>query len=339
VFIILSLTKVTTGLYFNFSSFQPQDEADLVLNENSKIYLDAIRVTPDIRGPISNYSDRVFYKKQLKLRDSQRGTKTSFNSTSVFSVTPVTSPGGEGLAFILTDDTSLQLNTGGQWLGIVNSTSTGVTNIVGVEFDTRKSFHEDVDDNHVGVDVKNIYSIKQEPLGPHGVNLSSATDVAATVYFDAKHSKMTIFVSQSDLILSTPVLVVEDLDLSKYLPEDVFVGFSASTGEYTQLNYITSWYFSSWTDIEKNPKNPTWLWILIPIVGVGGVCVLASVFYWRRKHIKGQGVEEDMKIELEIKSSSNAPRKFQLKELLSARISTHQTSLGKEDSGWFTKAP
>ncbi|KAK7355097.1 hypothetical protein VNO80_14342 [Phaseolus coccineus] len=339
MFIILSLTKVTSSLYFNFSSFKPQDEADLWLNENSQIFLDAIQVTPDIRGPITNYSGRVFYKEQLKLRDSQRGTKTSFNSTFVFTIAAQTSPGGEGFAFILTDDTSLQLNSGGQWLGIVNSTSTGVTNIVAVEFDTRKSFLEDVDDNHVGVDVKNIYSIKQEPLGPHGVNLSSGNSVVATVYFDANLKKMTIFVSPSDLMLRTPVLVVEDIDLSEYLPEDVFVGFSASTGEYTQINAVRSWYFSSWNDIEKNPKiNRTWLWILIPIVGIGGVCVLASVCFWRRQHIKGQGAEEDMKIELEIKSSSNAPHRFQLKELLSATRSFHSSNkLGKGGFGMVYK--
>ncbi|KAG5063459.1 hypothetical protein JHK85_004642 [Glycine max] len=47
-----------------------------------------------------------------------------------------------------------------------------------------------------------------------------------------------------------------DLDLSKLLPDDVFEGFSAFTGEYTQLNSIRSWNFSSWEEhIEKNPKN------------------------------------------------------------------------------------
>ncbi|QCE05180.1 Protein kinase [Vigna unguiculata] len=338
VFIIVSLiTQVTSNLNFNFPFFQPEDEAHLLLNENSKIYLNAVQVTPDIRGPITNYSGRVFYKEQLKLWDGQRGTKTSFNSSFVFNIYPVSSPGGEGFAFILTDDTSLQLNSGGQWLGIVNSTSTGVTDIVGVEFDTRKSFHEDVDDNHVGVDVKSIYSIKQQSLGPYGVNLSSGSDVVATIYFDAKHGKITIFVSMLGDLTGRPVLVV-DRDLSELLPENVFVGFSASTGEYTQLNSIRSWNFSSWTDIEKNPKTLTWLWIFIPIAGVGGVCVLASVCYWTRKHIKGRGLEEDMKIELQIKSSSNAPLKFQLKELLSATRNFHSSNkLGKGGFGMVYK--
>lgn len=94
-----------------------------------------------------------------------------------------------------------------------------------------------------------------------------------------------------------------DLDLSKLLPDDVFEGFSAFTGEYTQLNSIRSWNFSSWEEhIEKNPKNLSWLWILIPIVLVGGACGLESVCYWRKKHRKGQGEGEDLKIELELKA-------------------------------------
>ncbi|KAK7392788.1 hypothetical protein VNO78_21236 [Psophocarpus tetragonolobus] len=134
---------------------------------------------------------------------------------------------------------------------------------------------------------------------------------------------MTIFVSTSDLKLSTPVLVV-DLDLSKLLPEDVFVGFSASTGVYTQVNTIKSWYFSSWEYIEKNPINLIWLWILIPIIVVA--CGLGGVCYWRKKHRKEQGVEEDLNIELEIKNSSNAPHRFQLKEILSGTRNFHSSN-------------
>lgn len=154
-------------------------------------------MTPDSRGPISNYSGRAFYKEQLKLWDSQRGIKASVNSTFVFNVNPQTSPGCEGFTFMLPDDTSLPSNSAGQWLGIVNSTSIGVSNIVAVKFDTRKSYSEDIDDNHVGVDVKSIYSIQQESLGPHGVNISSGTNSIATIYFDAKGGKLIIYVSTS----------------------------------------------------------------------------------------------------------------------------------------------
>lgn len=113
--------------------------------------------------------------------------------------------------------------------------------------------------------------------------------VIATVLFDAIEGKMTIFVSTSrdlKLKLKTAVLTV-DLDLSKLLPEDVFVGFSASTGVYTQVNTIRSWYFSSWEYFEKDPINLIWLWILIPIIVVGGVGGLAGVYITAKEHTKG----------------------------------------------------
>ncbi|KAK7278813.1 hypothetical protein RJT34_23851 [Clitoria ternatea] len=144
------------------------------MSTNSMILNGTIQVPKEATGSkISNISGRVIYSEQLKLWDSKRNMKTSFNSTFVFNVHPLTSPCGEGFAFILAANTTLPSNSAGQWLGIVNSTSIGVSNIVAMEFDTRKSYQEDIDDNHVGVDVKSIYSIQQQPLGPHGVNLSS----------------------------------------------------------------------------------------------------------------------------------------------------------------------
>ena len=277
-------------LNFSYPAFYYENRTDFNMSSNSIIHSGTIQVPTGASGSeISNFSGRVFQSEQLKLWDSKRGMKASFNSTFVFNIHPVTSPGGEGLAFILAANTSLPSNSAGQWLGIVNATSIGVSNIVAVEFDTRKSYPEDIDDNHVGVDVKSIYSIQQQPLGALGVNLSSGTDVIATVLFDAKEGKMTIFVSTSrdlKLKLKTAVLTV-DLDLSKLLPEDVFVGFSASTGVYTQVNTIRSWYFSSWEYFEKDPINLIWLWILIPIIVVGGVGGLAGVYITAKEHTKG----------------------------------------------------
>jgi len=320
-------------LNFNYPTFHDENRTDFNRSTNSIIQKGTIQIPIEAsRSEISNLSGRIFYNEQLKLWDTKRRMKASFNSTFVFNIHPLTSPGGEGFAFVLAANTSLPSNSSGQWLGIVNSTTIGVTNIVAVEFDTMKSY-SDIDDNHVGVDVKSIYSIQQEPLGPHGVNLSSGTDFVATVYFDAKHGKMAIFVSPSDLKLRTPVLVV-DLDLSIHLPEDVFVGFSASTGVYTQVNTIRSWYFSSWEYIPKEAINLLWLWILIPIIVVGGVCGLAGALCWRKKHRKEQGTEEDLNIELEIKCSSNAPHRFHLKEILSATKNFHPSNkLGKGGFG------
>ncbi|KAK7392787.1 hypothetical protein VNO78_21235 [Psophocarpus tetragonolobus] len=141
-------------LNFSYPTFYYENRTDFNMARNSIIDKGTIQVPIEASGSeISNLSSRVFYSEQLKLWENQRGMKASFNSTFVFNIHPLTSPGGEGFAFILAANTSLPIYSAGQWLGIVNSSSIGVSNIVAVEFDTRKSYPEDVDENHVGVDV------------------------------------------------------------------------------------------------------------------------------------------------------------------------------------------
>ncbi|KAK1563809.1 hypothetical protein Q3G72_033186 [Acer saccharum] len=67
-------------------------------------------------------------------------------------------------------------NSDGQWLGIVNATANGTSqaNIVAIEFDTRRSYSHDLDDNHVGL--ISLYSIEQVSSNSYGVNLSTDFD-------------------------------------------------------------------------------------------------------------------------------------------------------------------
>ncbi|GLT38606.1 hypothetical protein SLA2020_128440 [Shorea laevis] len=271
-----------------------------------------------------NVSGRVLYNQKLKLWDGPRGAKTSFNSTFVFNILPVTSPGGEGLAFILTEDSFLPNNSSGKWLGIVNSTTFSRLDIVAIEFDTKKSDSPDIDNNHVGVNIDGIYSINEEPLINHGINLSAGEDIAASILYDAQSENISVFLfshrtgGTGEWNFDKAVLSVR-LDLSKHLPADVWVGFSASTGENIELNCIKSWTFTSWEIRVKNSINLLWLWILIPVLVL---IILFSwcfyFFYWKRRNRQKQMEEDELEVEQEILSSSTAPQKFRLKELQDA---------------------
>ncbi|KAF5737345.1 putative ATP binding protein [Tripterygium wilfordii] len=250
---------LSQGLSTSYQRFQDHDEADFFLN-NSYIVLNAIQVTPDVSGAsIANMSGRSLHRTQFKLWNKSKGkgiTRASFNTTFVINISPRTTPGGEGLAFIMAADHNLPQNSQGQWLGIVNADSNGSSNanIVAIEFDTRKSYTEDLDGNHVGLDVNSVYSIKQVSLGNFGLNLSAGNDTLVNVVYDGKN--ITVFVSLRDgdgVVSRTNQAFSESIDLSAYLPQNVFVGFSASTSNFTELNCVKSWEFQG-SDIAMPPS-------------------------------------------------------------------------------------
>ncbi|PHU05792.1 putative L-type lectin-domain containing receptor kinase S.5 [Capsicum chinense] len=316
-------------LNFSYPSFTKEDANDLITTNHSYIAFGALQVTGDARGAsITNLSGRIWYSQPLNLWNRKKNITASFNSTFVINIKPESDPWGEGLAFILTKESgpnTIPDKSYGQWLGIVNASTNGSSsnNIVAVEFDTRKSYLDDLDDNHVGIDINSINSVNQISLTDRGVNLSRAVDVIASVRYDGESKILKVYTfmsNQTEENERNPIISMP-LDLSSYLPEDVFVGFSASTGIYNQLNCIKAWNFTS-TDIGNYNENNNgvsllWLWILIPIISVlvmflGGVFIY---FTWRRKKKRMQVLDQDEIIEIQIQNSATAPQRFQLKDL------------------------
>lgn len=295
---------------FNYPSFNEENEKDFI-SKDSEIEFEAIQVTRDVTDSslMLNLSGRTLYKKPFRL-----GINASFNSTFVLNISNKTSPGGEGLAFILTGQQTIDLpvNSHGQWLGIVNETTNGsstTAEIVAVEFDTRKSYTEDLDDNHVGLDINTIYSIRQKSLG---IKLLSGVNIRVRVEYDGEVFK--VFVEGES---NTPV-ISEPIDLLNYLPEKIFVGFSASTGNGSQLNCVKSWEFSGLDLYEEDP-NLLWVWIILPVVLVFFLVLVFLYWKWKYKHeIPVEEVEDDKDIEICIQDSSTGPRKFRLDELKAA---------------------
>ncbi|XP_041026365.1 probable L-type lectin-domain containing receptor kinase S.5 [Juglans microcarpa x Juglans regia] len=321
---------------FNFSSFPVQTDKELILSKHSRLFFDAIQVTPDVLGEnLANFSGRVFYKKPFRLWSKSKGVTASFNTTFVLRINPVTSPGGEGLAFILTADTTLPEASQGQWLGIVNASTNGSSQaeVVAIEFDTRKSYPEDLDENHVGLDVNSIYSIKQVSLTGFGVDLSSNSDVRARVEYDGKTKSVVVSISNATGELK-PVISLP-LNLSDHLPERVSVGFSASTGIYTELNCIRSWEFSVEDIGDENPER-LWIWITVPAVVLVLIGILVYLYLQRKRRERPEDAYP--RIEDQIEGSSVGPRKFKLKDLRKATGNFNpRNKLGKGGFGTVYK--
>ncbi|KAJ6749698.1 hypothetical protein OIU85_000343 [Salix viminalis] len=180
-----------------------------------------------------------------------------------------------------------------------------------VEFDTRKSFPDDLDDNHIGLDVNSVYSRASVSLNGSNIYISSGKDIKVVVRYDGEN--LTVFVGED---MDNPVLS-EHLNLSSYLPEAVYVGFSASTSNNTQLNCLKSWEFIG-SEIEDSKLR--WVWILVAaglsvlilliITGIG------AIFLHRKRGCKLDGLDDAYpNIDEAILRSSIAPRNYKFKEL------------------------
>ncbi|KAJ8618398.1 hypothetical protein MRB53_014584 [Persea americana] len=262
--ILLSVANQVFSLDVYYSYNQRQvDWRRFLFEGGSDLSMKLLQITPESisnRINMRNRVGRILYNETFKLWSKKTSKVASFNTTFELYIQRVNGePCGEGMAFILTNNPSVPSNSQGQWLGIVNEETNGLSSngIVAIEFDTRKSSADDIDDNHVAVDLNGIRSAQQFSLVQAGVNLSSGSIVLARIQYDGESRKLTVYASMlydSGRSQSRPLIAL-DIDLSEYLMEDVYVGFSGSTGDLTQLNYIYSWDFTGTNLTEGN--NPT----------------------------------------------------------------------------------
>ncbi|RZC65128.1 hypothetical protein C5167_008825 [Papaver somniferum] len=159
---------VVHSLNFSYPIIPIRYFPDFLFTANSSIAVDALQVTYDSSNAnMSNLSGRVCYAEKLKLWRKINKSVASFNTTFELNIMGKPDPGG-------------------QWLGIVNATTNGTkeAEIVAVEFDTKKSYMEDADSNHLGLNINSIKSISQVPLRSYGVEVLSGTNVKVIVEYD-----------------------------------------------------------------------------------------------------------------------------------------------------------
>ncbi|XP_021721955.1 probable L-type lectin-domain containing receptor kinase S.5 [Chenopodium quinoa] len=323
--IILALNTLDqVGCYTSsYTTFNNSVGDDFITpNDNSVILKNAIQVTRDVSGSVFNLSGKVLYKRPFDLW-SKSGRIASFNSTFVVNIETrndiglTGQHGGEGLAFILAKDAELPTNSEGQWLGIVNASTNGSfqSNIVAIELDTKKSFAEDLDDNHVGLDINSVYSKSQVSLSRLGIRISEGKDITVRINYDGVTKVMKVSVKAENQTEFSRIMSVP-IDLALHLSRTVYVGFLGSTGTGSENNCVKSWFFNA-DDIDRTKR--LWVWIVIPVIIV--VLLLCSTVGWclyvtqRRKENQAR---DDDDLDMQNIETGLGPKKFRLKELKGA---------------------
>ncbi|CAJ2640678.1 unnamed protein product [Trifolium pratense] len=177
----------------------------------------------------------------------------SFQTTFSFQLNNLTTnsdlsdyDGDSGLTFIIVPD-EFTVGRPGPWLGMLNDVCENDYKAVAIEFDTRKNPEfGDPNDNHVGINLGSIVSTKIINVSDVGVSLKDGFVHHAWIDYDGPRRRIDIHLGlANEEVYPIKPIFSEFMDLSPYLNEYMFVGFSASTDNHTQIHNIVSWNFTS----------------------------------------------------------------------------------------------
>lgn len=242
-------TNVTKNLHFpNFHSSNPEMKCigNARISEDKGV-IQIPHASPQLEVEPQTYQvGRALYSSHIRLFDPLTLTPASFQTTFSFQFTnSTTNRGGNGLAFVIVPD-EFTIGKPGPWLGIVNDACNHYK-VFAVEFDTS---HDpqfgDPNDDHIGINLGTIVSFKTANSSEASVSLHNHTVVhRAWITYDGHLRWITVHLGiDGDPIPSQPLLS-SPLNLSPFFEEYMFIGFSASTGDSTQIHNVLSWNFSS----------------------------------------------------------------------------------------------
>ncbi|KAH7538348.1 hypothetical protein FEM48_Zijuj03G0190000 [Ziziphus jujuba var. spinosa] len=256
--------NVTKHIFFpDFSFNNPRILDDVKLlgsaifsKSNASLQIPDESQATDLR----HQAGRAIYSSPIRLLDPLAQTPASFETTFSFQFNNASigfasadrltagygAHGGSGLTFIIVPD-EFTVGRPGPWLAMLNDACEDDYKFVAVEFDTHQNPEfGDPNDNHVGINLGTIVSSEAINASDMGIVLSDGSVYRAWISYDGPRRWMDIRLGReeakkypSKAIFSGP------LDLSPFLKEYMFVGFSASTGNFTQIHRVLSWNFTS----------------------------------------------------------------------------------------------
>ncbi|TMW94966.1 hypothetical protein EJD97_009560 [Solanum chilense] len=294
----------------------------------------ALQITPDTASTAYktlNNSGRILLKQPFKLWVDDITRTASFNTSFLINIyRPDNKTAAEGLAFLICPNLDLPLNSQGQYLGLTNATTNGAPSnkIIAIELDTFKQ-EFDIDDNHIGIDINNVESVKSKSLTPYGIELAPIGERFYNIWiqYDGIKKILDVYIiEQMTKNGATPTrpkvpILTHNVDLKEIVNEDSYFGFSASTGHFKQLNCVLRWNLTVEYFQEKNNQEK----VVIISVSVGVTLLIVLLIlsgYFGYYNYFNEKKRDDNRSQSTIlgalKSLPGMPRGFEFKELKEA---------------------
>ncbi|XP_062187684.1 L-type lectin-domain containing receptor kinase SIT2-like [Phragmites australis] len=299
-------------------------------------------VTPSglLRLTDGNGQDKghAFHPDPLRFRKAPGGAVQSFSVSFVFAILSIyPNLSSQGMAFLVCPTKNLSATGTRGLLGIFNRQSNGnaSNHIFAVELDTiQNSEFQDINDNHIGIDVNSILSAESYYTGYYedsqgdfrNITLNSHEAMKVWVDYDEETTKISVTIAP--LKMSKPIrpLLSTTYNLSIVLTDEAYVGFSSTTGNIDSQHYVLGWSFgmnqpAPAIDVTKLPKLPgegpkkhssMLMETFLPIAtGIFVLAIGVAILQFMRRRSRFAELREDWEIEF-------GPHRFSYKDLFRA---------------------
>ncbi|XVF55228.1 hypothetical protein PTKIN_Ptkin06aG0019900 [Pterospermum kingtungense] len=317
------------------------DDVDFIYNgfRSANISLDGIaeftsngllKLTNETR----QQQGHAFYPYAVNFKNSTNGSVSSFSTTFVFAIiSQYPTLSGHGIAFVIAPTRDLPGALPSQYLGLFNESDIGnaTNHVVAVELDTIQSKEFlDINDNHVGIDINGLVSNISAPAGYYeggthqfkNLTLISGQRMQVWVEYDGLGKRLDVTLTPFNVPKPKTPLLSLSIDLSTIVNNEMYVGFSSSTGSVLTSHYVLGWSFKingqaqelTLSQLPTLPrlgpkKTSKLLTIGLPLILVSLVLAAVSgVVYFIRRKRKFAEVVEDWELEY-------GPHRFKYKDL------------------------
>ncbi|XP_039146152.1 probable L-type lectin-domain containing receptor kinase S.5 [Dioscorea cayenensis subsp. rotundata] len=304
---------------------------DFFFSVDTGVSQNALQITPDTSNVQDNYlvnkSGRVIFNTPFQLWQPLNSTtkrSASFNTSilvNVFRVNQSVIP-GEGIAFaILPSLDDPPAGSHGGYLGLTNETLDGKPSnrFVAIELDTVQQSY-DPDNNHIGLDINSVKNQTTAPLTPFGIEIVPVTPTKYTVWidYDGVNHRIDVFMAKEGVAKPGKPALTQSLDISLFVSQWSYFGFSASTSSNYELHCVLGWNLT--IEILPGDKKSSFTTWKIVVILVALLVVLITVFglvvsfYMKRRKVR----DDPSVLMGALKSLPGTPREFEFKELKKA---------------------
>ncbi|GFZ10963.1 receptor lectin kinase [Actinidia rufa] len=340
LFLALLPLATSQNLSFTFNGFRSRN-----LNLDGIAELTPTGLLALTNGTIQE-KGHAFYPNPISFKTSPNASVSSFSTSFVFGIiskSPTFS--GHGIVFVVASTPAFPGGIANHYLGLFNTNDHDPNNhVIGVELDTIQNPDvEDINNNHIGIDINSLKSVVAQPVGYfsdkngqfHNLSLSSGKAMQVWVEYDTVQKQINVTISPVGVNKPTKPILSLSRDLSPFMNQDMYVGFSSSTGSFQTSHYLLGWSFkmngeADELDLSSLPKLPRigpkktskFLTIVVPAISIVSVLVLISgVFFYVKRKRKFAEVLEDWELDygthrFKYKDLYVATKGFRDKELL-----------------------